>query len=248
VSQAKAQDSVHRRRIAGQEVEAYFDAHSRDLLRTINLYLGLMADIVKKHDGTLDKYIGDCVMAFWGAPAPNERHAVACVRAAVESQKAIHALNQQRAAENQRREIENADRMLRGEEPQPLLELLAVGIGINTGAVTVGVMGSDDHVYNYTVFGRDVNVASRLEGCSSGGHIIIGEATYHELLRDDPQVADTCVELEPVTVRGISAPVKIFDVRWEPSIAVTPEPQGPLECDGQVRVRENAVSARKESM
>src|SRR5438477_9254606 len=156
-----------------------------------------MADIVKKHDGTLDKYIGDCVMAFWGAPAANEKHAAACVRAAIESQQAIFVLNQQRRAENQIRERQNEGRLQRGEEPLPALELLSVGIGINTGVVTVGVMGSDAHLYNYTVFGRDVNLASRREGLSGADLILVGEATYGDLRQQDREIARRCIPLEP---------------------------------------------------
>ena len=63
-----------------------------------------MADTVIKQDGTLDKFIGDCVMAFWGAPTPNPKHALACVRAAIEAQRAVYQLNQQRSAENKKRE------------------------------------------------------------------------------------------------------------------------------------------------
>lgn len=221
LSQVRAQESARDRELADYEIEACFDSHSRDLLQTVNLYLGLMADIVKKHDGTLDKYIGDCVMAFWGAPAPNEKHAVGCVRAAIESQQSIFVLNQQRAAENQIRARQNADRLRRGEEPLPVLELLSVGIGINTGVVTVGVMGSDAHLYNYTVFGRDVNLASRLEGLSGADRILIGEATYVDLLRQDPDLAKSCIALAPVSVRGISTPVKIFEVPWRPPAIVS---------------------------
>jgi len=221
LSQVRAQESVRNRELSDYEVEACFDSHSRDLLRTVNAYLGLMADVVKKHDGTLDKYIGDCVMAFWGAPAANEKHAVACVRAAIESQQSIFVLNQQRASENQIRERQNVERLRRREEPLPVLELLSVGIGINTGVVTVGVMGSDAHLYNYTVFGRDVNLASRLEGLSGADRILIGEATYLDLLRHDPELASTCIALAPVAVRGISTPVKIFEVPWRPASIVT---------------------------
>lgn len=213
-SQSKARQEMRERKLSERAAEAYFDARSRELLETVNLYLGLMADIVKKHDGTLDKYIGDCVMAFWGAPAANEKHARACVRAAIEAQQSIAALNVRRAAENAVREQQNRERLQRGEEPLPLLELLVVGTGINTGMVTVGLMGSDAHVYNYTVFGRDVNVASRLESYAGGGRIIIGEATYLELLQDDPELASACKELEPVTARGISLPIKVFEVPW----------------------------------
>jgi len=221
VSQARAQEIARSGELHGQEVEARLDSHSRELLRTVNLYLGLMADIVKKHDGTLDKYIGDCVMAFWGAPAANEKHAIGCVRAAIESQQSIFVLNQQRAAENQIRERQNPERLRRGEEPLPPLELLSVGIGINTGVVTVGVMGSDAHLYNYTVFGRDVNLASRLEGLSGADRILIGEGTHADLRQQDPELASTCITLEPVTVRGISRPVKIFEVPWRPPSIVT---------------------------
>jgi adenylate cyclase len=213
-SQAKAREEVRRRNLPERDAELYFDAQSRELLETVNLYLGLMADIVKKHDGTLDKYIGDCVMAFWGAPAANDQHAVFCVRAAIESQQAIFKLNEVREAENKVREEENSQRLLRGEELLPVLDLLHVGIGINTGVVTVGLMGSDAHVYNYTVFGRDVNVASRLESCARGSTIMIGEATYLELLQDDPRLANTCIEQQPVKIRGISSPIKIFEVPW----------------------------------
>ena len=236
LSQVRAQESVQNRELPDCEIEARLDSHSRDLLRTVNLYLGLIADIVKKHDGTLDKYIGDCVMAFWGAPAANEKHAAACVRAAIESQQAIFVLNQQRRAENQIRERQNEGRLQRGEEPLPALELLSVGIGINTGVVTVGVMGSDAHLYNYTVFGRDVNLASRLEGLSGADRVLIGEVTYSQLRRYDPEVASTCIALEPVTVRGISKPVKIYEVPWRPasiiSLAAQSEQQSSNSAEG----------------
>ena len=77
-----------------------FDESARETLETVNLYLATVADAVKNHGGTLDKYIGDCVMAFWNAPIANEKHALACVRAAIEAQRAIHELNQKRLAEN----------------------------------------------------------------------------------------------------------------------------------------------------
>ena len=76
------------------------DESARETLETVNLYLATVADAVKKHGGTLDKYIGDCVMAFWGAPTPNEKHALACVRAAIDAQRAIHELNEKRSAQN----------------------------------------------------------------------------------------------------------------------------------------------------
>src|SRR5262249_29434291 len=140
--QAYAEEYVRQQGMEDREAEEYFDAQSRDLLETVNVYLGLMADVIKKRGGTLDKYIGDCVMAFWGAPAPNERNATDCVRAAIESQQAIHALNEYRANENRFRAEHNALRVPLGEKPMPMLRMLSVGMGINTGIVTVGLMGS----------------------------------------------------------------------------------------------------------
>src|SRR4029077_18995374 len=97
--------------LSPEEAEAYFDMAASETLETVNLYLGAIADTVKKHAGTLDKYIGDCVMAFWGAPVPNEKHALGCVRAAIDAQRALYALNQLRAVENKRREQETPARL-----------------------------------------------------------------------------------------------------------------------------------------
>ena len=79
-NQANAESYVREHELTGPVAEEHFNAQSKELLETINMYLGLIADTIKKHDGTLDKYIGDCVMAFWGAPTHMEHHAVCCVR------------------------------------------------------------------------------------------------------------------------------------------------------------------------
>jgi adenylate cyclase len=213
--QQQVADFVREHQIAPDAAEKCFDESARETLETVNSYLAAVADSVKKHGGTLDKYIGDCVMAFWNAPVANEKHALACVRAAVEAQQAIHELNQKRLAQNTSREIENRARLSAGLPPKPPLRALQLGTGVNTGLVTVGLMGSDAHILNYTIFGREVNLASRLEGVSGSGRIIISDTTYNHLLRDDPALASTCMEMFPVTVKGIKAAVRIYEVPWQ---------------------------------
>ncbi|MBI3413738.1 MAG: adenylate/guanylate cyclase domain-containing protein [Verrucomicrobia bacterium] len=224
VNQARADQFVRQYQLSGAAAEAYFDQQARETLATVNVYLATIADTIKLHNGTLDKYIGDCVMAFWGAPLANEQHASNCVRAAIDAQRNMHALNLERAAENQRREKENEARVARGEPPVPMLPLLSLGTGINTGLVTVGLMGSDAHLLNYTVFGRDVNLASRLEGVSGRGRIVIGEATHQELLRSAPELAATCVSLPSEKVKGIRDAVKIYEVPWKTDGMATGDP------------------------
>ena len=213
--QQEAETYIREHQLAGSAAATLFDDQARETLNTVNLYLAVVADTVKKHAGTLDKYIGDCVMAFWGAPTPNPKHALACVRAAIDAQRAIYEINRQRVAENQRLEMENPSRVSAGLSPKPLLPTLLLGTGINTGVVTVGLMGSEAHIRNYTVFGREVNLASRLEGVSGHGRIVISEFTYQHLLRDDPELAANCVEQEPTIPKGFQKPVGNYEVRWQ---------------------------------
>jgi class 3 adenylate cyclase/CHASE2 domain-containing sensor protein len=214
-SQAKVLEYIRSNNLSGAEAEAAINEEARETLATVNLYLCIVADSIKKHSGTLDKYVGDCAMAFWNAPLPHPKHAAACVRAAIDAQRAIYDVNRGRAAENHKRELENV--MLHGgARPKSKLAILTLGSGINTGVVTVGLMGSDEHLFNYTVFGREVNLASRLESVSGRSRIIISEATYGHLQRDDPELAATCVALPPVKVKGIAAEVKIYEVPWRP--------------------------------
>lgn len=212
-SQARVLDYIREKNLAGAEAEAAINAEARETLATVNLYLGAVADTVKRHHGTLDKYIGDCAMAFWNAPVPNPRHAAACVRAAIDAQRAIYEINLQRVAENHKRELEG---MMGAARPKSRLPILTLGSGINTGMATVGLMGSNEHLLNYTVFGREVNLASRLEAVSGSSRIIISETTYRHLLRDDPELAAACTALPPVKVKGISEELKIYEVPWRP--------------------------------
>jgi class 3 adenylate cyclase len=75
-------------------------------------------------------------------------------------------------------------------------------------------MGSDKHILNYTVFGREVNLASRLEGISGRGRVLISDSTYQELVRLAPDLADACLSLPPVSVKGFREPVKVYEVQW----------------------------------
>jgi len=212
--QFEAEDHVREHRLEAAAADAYFAERSKEVLDTVNLYLATIAEVIMRHYGTLDKYIGDCVMAFWGAPTANIHHAVDAVLAAIDAQRAIHRLNTARGEENQRRHTDNKARTTRGEDPLPLLTLLQLGTGINTGTVTVGLMGSDAHGVNYTVFGREVNLASRLEGVSGRSRIIIGEGTYRELAAQAPALAKLCHALEPVTVKGFRNAVPVYEVDW----------------------------------
>jgi len=212
--QEQVAEFVRTHEVDGAEAEKYFEESARETLEIVNLYLATVAAVIKRNDGVLDKYIGDCVMAFWNAPMPDPKHAVAAVRSAIEAQRAILELNEKRQAENPTREIENRARVAAGLPPKPLNIALQLGTGINTGMVTVGLMGSDEHGFNYTVFGREVNLASRLEGVSGSGRIIISDLTYFQLLRHAPELAATCTELFPVTVKGIRDAVRIYEVPW----------------------------------
>ena len=212
--QAEAEEYIRQEGLTPIAAEAYFEARAGEILATVNEYLTAIADVVKFHDGTLDKYIGDCVMAFWGAPTANPNHALAAVVAAVNAQRAIANLNLEREAENRRREAENRELEAKGQPLRQILPILALGSGLNTGNVTAGLMGSDNHLYNFTVFGREVNLASRLEGVSGRGRVIIGETTFLALKKLAPQLAALCIPLEPIVVKGFRNQVQAFEVPW----------------------------------
>ncbi len=129
----------------------------------MNRYLGAMSDQVFAQDGTLDKYIGDAVMAFWNAPLPQEDHAVRACRAALQMVAREKELRAQFAAERGQ-----------GEVPPKLF----TRIGINTATVAVGFIGSE-HLFNYTALGDGVNLASRLEGANKlyGTRILLSANT-----------------------------------------------------------------------
>jgi class 3 adenylate cyclase/CHASE2 domain-containing sensor protein len=212
--QQQADAYLRDHKMSPEESEAYLSEQARETLNTVSTYLTIIADTIKHRNGTFDKYIGDCVMAFWGAPIANPRHAVDCVTAAIDAQRGLATMNEQRKAENARRAEENVQRAATNLPLLPLLPVLSMGSGINTGDAVVGEMGSAEQT-NYTVFGREVNLASRLEGVSGHGRIIIGESTYLDLKQFDPALAATCVELPPHEVKGFRTAVKIYEVPWK---------------------------------
>jgi class 3 adenylate cyclase/CHASE2 domain-containing sensor protein len=213
-TQTQAMEYLEKNKLTPEEAEVYHNLVAKQILDTVSTYLGTIAGVIKKHNGTLDKYIGDCVMAFWGGPLPNPGHACDAVRSAMDAQRAVLALNLKRNEENKRIAAENAARVAQGQPPQPPLPLLAIGTGINTGTAIMGLMGSDADGLSYTVFGREVNLASRLEGLSGYGRIIISHATYLALQRDAPDLAALCVEQLPADVKGFLHAVKNYEVMW----------------------------------
>jgi adenylate cyclase len=158
------------------------------LTALLNEYMTAMTEIVFKHDGVLDKYIGDAIMAFWNAPMWQEDHAVRACETALDMVSRLQTLQ--------------ADWARRG------LPRLDLGIGINTGRMVVGNMGSRDRL-TYTVLGDTVNVASRLEGLNKeyGTRIVIGEGTR-------TAAGETCLYrfLDLVAVKGRSEPLAVYEV------------------------------------
>ncbi|MFH1077701.1 MAG: adenylate/guanylate cyclase domain-containing protein [Patescibacteria group bacterium] len=158
------------------------------LVEVMNLYLTRMTDVVFEHEGVLDKYIGDAVMAFWNAPIDQKDHALRAVCTAVAMQEEVTDLNRSKTL--------------------PKGVTLRIGVGINTGEMIVGNMGSEAR-FDYTVIGDNVNLASRLESLTKeyGVGILVSEATY--LLVKDQVLAR---RIDRVAVKGKIAPVLIYEI------------------------------------
>jgi adenylate cyclase len=150
-----------------------------EVAELLNGVFDRLTDAVFEHEGTLDKYMGDGMMAFFGAPSPDPQHALKAARAAWDMQLALTAINQE----------------------QGLQPPVRMRVGLNTGSVIVGDIGSRKR-RDYTVVGDTVNVASRLEGVAKPGQVVIGEAT-REAIGD----AFELELLEPVQVKGRTEPV-----------------------------------------
>lgn len=168
------------------------------LVNFLNTYLNDMTQIIIGQKGTLDKYEGDAIMAFWGAPIPEEKHAQLACAAALENQKKLMTL--------------------RAEWQKQGLPPIEVRIGINSGEAIAGNMGSENR-FDYTVMGDNVNLASRLEGINKqyGTRILISGSTYE-------QVKDlfVCRELDRIRVKGKQEVVTIYELIAKKE-EVTPE-------------------------
>ena len=161
------------------------------LIKELNEYFQDMIQVIFKHEGTLDKFIGDAIMAVWGSPLTHEGDPVHAVAAACEMQQALVKLNERRVAA--------------GKPP------LHVGIGINTGEAVVGNLGSSDRM-EFTVIGDTVNTASRIEHSTLAGQILIHESTYQEV-KDFVEVKS----VEPIAVKGKEQPLALYEVLWQKS-------------------------------
>ncbi len=177
---------------------------AKALTSFLNDYLGIMTGIVFKHEGTLDKYIGDAVMAFWGAPVKQSKHAFQACQAAIEMMDALK-LNQNRFKEQYGIDVR-------------------VGIGINSGLVNVGNMGSQQN-FEYTVIGDQVNLASRVEGLTKqyGVRILTTRYTW-DIMKNNlesnsslmPEQSFNYRVLDDVKVKGKKQAVELIEILERP--------------------------------
>jgi adenylate cyclase len=179
-----------------------------EVVSILNEYLGKMTDVILKWDGTLDKFIGDAIVVFWGAPIASDAHAEKAVKCALEMSEAMGELRQGWEKEG-----------------KPLLD---AGIGINTGFVLVGNIGAEGKKMDYTIIGDQVNLCSRVESLTRRYDvpILLTENTVQSLLKagaDNRLSGMTIKGEEKVIVKGKNEPVTIY------SIAKSPAPSSPLE-------------------
>lgn len=181
-------------------------SESRDpqvIVDMLNEYFERMVDVIFKHEGTLDKFVGDEIMALFGSPVSHEDDALRAVSTALEMLEVLHDFN--------------AERVARGEEP------VKVGIGINTGPVIAGYLGSSKAL-EYTVVGDTVNTGARLCSIANAGEILLSEHTYERVRH-----RFEAVELPARAVKGKKAPVKTYQVIRE-LVDEPLSPSGPVSA------------------
>jgi adenylate cyclase len=162
---------------------------AQQIVDMLNEYFELMVEHIFKWEGTLDKFVGDEIMALFGSPVHHDDDAYRAVKVAVEQMNALEEWNLMRVAE--------------GEDP------IKIGIGINSGDVIAGYLGSSKSL-EYTVIGDVVNTASRLCSAAQAGQIIISRSTY-DRVKDHFEVE----ELPPASLKGKSLPQRLFNVKSE---------------------------------
>lgn len=157
-----------------------------ETLKMLNEYFEVIVDVAFKHNGTVDKFVGDEMMVIWGAPAEEPNHSVRAVRAALEIQSALAEFNKKRIIE---------------EKPQ-----VQAGIGINTGNLVAGYIGST-RTMSYSVIGDTVNTASILCSSAQAGQIIISDFSFNQI-----NTVFEAVELNPLHAKGKLKPIRVFNV------------------------------------
>ena len=167
-------------------ISEFYQSDPQKLVELVNRFLTNQTEIIMKHEGTIDKYMGDCIMAFWNAPLDVEDHARKAQMAALEMREALEKLNEE----------------LKGEgKPE-----IHTGVGINTGPCVVGNMGSDTR-FDYSVLGDAVNLAARLESSCK-------EYDTDLIISEHSMVEGYDYEfIDEVTVKGKSEPVKIYTIQ-----------------------------------
>ncbi|HEX9696404.1 MAG TPA: adenylate/guanylate cyclase domain-containing protein [Actinomycetota bacterium] len=166
------------------------NAKPEEVVAALNIYLDAMTQAVVDEQGTVDKFMGDCVMAFWGAPRPEPEHAQRAVRAGV-------------------RMLDNIDKAIKERPETALLRVKGCGVGIATGDVVVGNIGSQQRL-DYTVIGDTVNTASRLCGVADAGTVIVADGT-RKALGEDFRLGD----MPSLNVKGKAAPLRVYQVLRE---------------------------------
>ena len=169
-------------------ISEQFKTDPQGLGKLINRYMTPMTDFVMRKEGTIDKYIGDALMAIWGAPLDIENHAQLAVETAIEMED----------------ELEKINKALFEDGLMPL----SIGIGINSGSAVVGNMGSNQR-FDYTVLGDSVNLAARLEAQTKeyGVFFMFTEHTLKQI-----KIPDNLVMLDKIAVKGQTAPVTIYTI------------------------------------
>ena len=173
------------------------------LTQLMNRFLTPMTNAIIEHKGTIDKYMGDAIMAFWNAPIDDADHEINACRAAIDMLARVEELNLEREVEAQ-------------QSGQPFIPI-AIGVGINTGSCVVGNMGSALR-FDYSVLGDSVNLASRLEGRSKayGTPIIVGAATAEKAKGEF-----ATLELDLITVKGKTEPERIYTILGGADVAAS---------------------------